>query len=146
MSDDEWAFSAPYLTLMTEDAPQREVFNGLRWLVRTGAPWRMLPHDLPPWYVVYQQTQRWLKGGVFEAMVQDLQELLRVTAANEQGLAQVAALTQHIQAVTSEHVELAYVDEGYSGDNTAQAAAQHGIHQKYVPLIQRGTLEHRNQP
>jgi transposase len=83
VSDDEWAFCAPYLTLMTEDAPQREyplreVFNGLRWLARTGAPWRMLPHDLPPWWVVYQQTQRWLKAGVFEALVHDLRELLRM--------------------------------------------------------------------
>jgi transposase len=65
VSDDEWAFVAPYLTLMTEDAPQREhplreVFNGLRWIVRTGAQWRMMPHDLPPWATVYQQTQRWL--------------------------------------------------------------------------------------
>ena len=47
VSDDEWAFVAPYLTLMTEDAPQRdyplrEVFNALRWLVRAGAPWRPL--------------------------------------------------------------------------------------------------------
>jgi transposase len=76
-SDDEWSFVAPYLTLMTEDAPQREhslreVFNGLRWIVRTGAPWRMMPHDLPPWAAVYQQTQRWLKAGVFEAIVNDL--------------------------------------------------------------------------
>jgi transposase len=68
VTDEEWAFVAPYLTLMREDAPQRdhplrEVFNGLRWLVRTGAPWRMLPHDLPPWYAVYQQTQRWLAAG-----------------------------------------------------------------------------------
>jgi transposase len=76
--DDEWAFVAPYLTLMTEDAPQRvhslrEVFNGLRWIVRAGASWRMMPHDLPPWEMVYQQTQRWIKAGVFEAMVHDLQ-------------------------------------------------------------------------
>jgi len=42
VSDEEWAFAAPNLTLMTEDAPQRdyplrEVFNGLRWIVRAGA-------------------------------------------------------------------------------------------------------------
>jgi transposase len=42
ISDDEWAFVAPYLTLMREDAPQRryplrEVLNGVRWVVRTGA-------------------------------------------------------------------------------------------------------------
>src|SRR5689334_22462375 len=82
VSDDEWAFVAPYLTLMTEDAPQREhalrdVLNGLRWLVRTGAQWRMMPNDLPPWYAVYQQTQRWLKAQVFEAIVRDLRMLLR---------------------------------------------------------------------
>jgi transposase len=83
ISDDEWSFVAPYLILMKEDAPQREhdlreVFNGLRWIVRTGAQWRMMPHDLPPWAAVYQQTQRWLKAGVFEAMVHDLRALLRL--------------------------------------------------------------------
>lgn len=83
VSDEEWSFVAPYLTLMTEEAPQREhslrdVLNGLRWLVRTGAQWRMMPHDLPPWSIVYQQTQRWLKAGCFEALVHDLRALLRV--------------------------------------------------------------------
>jgi transposase len=83
VSDDEWGFVAPYLTLMTEDAPQREhslreVFNGLRWIVRTGAQWRMMPHDLPAWAAVYQQTQRWLNAGVFEAIVDDLRAILRL--------------------------------------------------------------------
>mgnify|MGYP001817882679 CR=1 FL=1 len=83
VSDEEWAFCAPYLTLMTEQAPQREhdlreVFNALRYFVRAGCPWRMLPHDLPPWTVVYQQTQRWLKAGCFEAMAHVLRRLLRV--------------------------------------------------------------------
>lgn len=85
VSDEEWTFVAPYLTLMREDAPQREyslreVFNGLRYMVRSGATWRMMPNDLPPWPVVYQQTQRWLKAGVFEAMVHDLRALLRIAA------------------------------------------------------------------
>ena len=73
----------PYLTLMREDAPQREhdlreVFNGLRYIVRGGISWRMVPNDLPPWEIVYQQTQRWIAAGVFEAMVHDLRELLRM--------------------------------------------------------------------
>jgi transposase len=81
VSDDEWAFVAPYLTLMTEDAPQRthalrEVFNGLRYVVRGGISWRMVPNDLPPWHTIYQQTQRWLKAGVFEALVHDLRTLV----------------------------------------------------------------------
>ncbi len=56
------AFVAPYLTLMTEDALQhdhslREVFNAVRWIVRTGGAWLLMPDDLPPWYTVYQQTR-----------------------------------------------------------------------------------------
>lgn len=83
VSDDEWDFVAPYLTLMREDAPQREhslreVFNGLRYIVRGGISWRMVPNDLPPWEIIYQQTQRWIVAGVFEAMVHDLRELLRM--------------------------------------------------------------------
>ena len=69
VSDDEWAFVAPYLTMMKEDALQREhslreVFNGVRYIVCTGIQWRMMPNDLPPWYTVCQQTQCWLKAGV----------------------------------------------------------------------------------
>ena len=68
---------------MTADAPQRryplrEVFNALRYVVRGGIPWRMLPNDFPLWHVVYQQTQRWLIAGVFEAMVHDLREVMRL--------------------------------------------------------------------
>lgn len=47
VSDEEWAFVAPYLSLMTEEAPQREhslreVFNGQFWIIRAGASWRMM--------------------------------------------------------------------------------------------------------
>src|ERR671914_460599 len=84
VSEEEWAFAAPYLALVREDAPQRnhdlrEVLNGLRWVVRTGSPWRYMPHDLPPWEAIYQQTRRWLSAGVFEAMVHDLRTLLRLS-------------------------------------------------------------------
>jgi transposase len=83
VSNVEWAFMAPYLALIQEDAPQRdyclrEVFNGLRWLVRARATWRLMPHNLPPWWAIYQQTQRWLSAGVFEQMVHDLRMLLRL--------------------------------------------------------------------
>jgi transposase len=59
VSDEEWALIAPYVTLMSADAPHREhsmrvVFNGLRWIVWAGAAWPMMPHDLPPWYMMSQ--------------------------------------------------------------------------------------------
>jgi transposase len=83
VTDEEWSFVAPYLTLMSEDAPQREhdlrdVFDAMRWIVRTGSPWRYMPNDLPPWQAVYQQSQRWLAAGVFMAIIDDLRKLLRM--------------------------------------------------------------------
>lgn len=89
VSGEEWAFAVSYLTLMNEAVPQRkyplrELFNGLRYVARGGISWRMIPNDLPPWHAVYEQTQRWLAAGVFEQMVHDLRELLRVAAGRKQ--------------------------------------------------------------
>jgi transposase len=197
VSDEEWAFVAPYLILLPEDAGQRtyslrEVFNGLRWITRTGAPWRMMPNDLPPWYIVYQQTQRWLAAGCFTALADDLRLLLReaqgrnrqpsaaifdsrtlqstpesgsragydgakrrkgskvhaavdtlgnllallVTPANEQDRAQVGALAQAVQEATGQSVELAFVDQAYTGDTPTQEAKAHGIELAVVKLPQ----------
>ena len=67
---------------MREAAPQREhelraIFNALRWMVRAGCPWRLLPNDLPPWTAVHQQALRWIRAGCFEAMAHDLRMVLR---------------------------------------------------------------------
>src|ERR687889_308387 len=76
VSDEEWAFVEPYLVLIRPDSaqrqhPLREVFNALRWIVRAGSPWRLLPTNLPPWPVVYRQTRRWIEAGCFEAVTPD---------------------------------------------------------------------------
>ncbi len=196
VSDEEWEFCLPYLTLMREDAPQREhalraIFNALRWMVRAGCPWRLMPTNMPPWKAVYEQTQRWIQAGSFESMAHDLRKILRlvvekrraqpsaviidsrtvqstpesgaragydghkrrkgskvhiavdtlghllalkVTAANEQERAQVAELTRRVQEVTKQNVELAWVDQGYTGAEVASAAAENGIRLEVVKL------------
>ena len=58
VSDDEWTFVAPCLTLLKEVAtqriyPLRELFDAARWMVKAGCPWRLLPDDLPPWTTVH---------------------------------------------------------------------------------------------
>lgn len=193
VTDEEWAFVAPYLALCREDARQREyplrtVFDALRYMAKTGCHWRMLPNDLPPWPVVYQQMRRWIDARCFETIVEDLRILLReyagrkgqptavvldsrtlqstpesgarggydgakrrkgskvhaavdtlghllalhVTAADEQDRAQVAMLAEAVQEITGEHVALAYVDQGYTGQNAAEAADQHGMQLEVV--------------
>lgn len=44
----------------------------------------MIPHDLPPWPMVYQQTQRWLRAGVFEAIGNDLRAVRRLAAGRRE--------------------------------------------------------------
>jgi transposase len=63
VTDEEWEFVLPYLLLSREDSAHREhdlraVFNGVRYVARTGCPWRWMPNDLPPWSAVYQQMRR----------------------------------------------------------------------------------------
>ena len=195
VSDEEWALVAPYLTLLREDAGQREhalreVFNGLRYVVRSGCPWRLMPHDLPPWFAVYQQAQRWLSAGCFEQLAEDLRAVLRlaagrapeptaavldsrtlrsspesgeragydgakrkkgsklhmavdtlghllalhVTPADADDRAQVGRLARAVQAATGESVEVAFVDQGYTGEKPAAAAREHGIELEVVKL------------
>ena len=188
VADAEWEFLLPYLTLMREDAPQREhslrdQFDAMRYVVKTGCQWDFLPHDFPPWTAVYQQARRWIAAGVFEAITHDLRQMVRliedrepqptaaildgrtlqstpesggragydgakkkngskvhiavdtlgnllalkVTAANEQERAQVAELTARVQEVTGKTVEIAFVDQGYTGEAAADAAKTNGI-------------------
>ena len=195
VNSEEWAFVAPYLCLLPEECGQRkyllqEVFNALRYLVWAGCPWRGLPHDLPPWEMVYQQAQRWIKAGVFETMCHDLRCLLRamdgrdaqptavifdgrtlqstpesgeragydgykrkkgskthvavdtlghllalhVTPANEQERDQVEVLCEDVQQTTGGKVQHAFVDQGYTGERAAQAAADHGIELEVIKL------------
>jgi transposase len=88
VTDEEWWLVVPYLTLMCEDAPQREyplreLFNGLRYVIRYGIAWRAMPNDLPPWSAVYQQSQRWLAAGCFEALAHALRAVLRLAAGRD---------------------------------------------------------------
>lgn len=52
----------------------------MRYVVRTGCTWRYLPHDLPPWAACYQQWARWRDARVFEALTDDLRQLLRLNS------------------------------------------------------------------
>jgi len=58
----------------------REVFNGLRYVIKTGAPWHWMPNGPPPWAAVYQQAQRWPAAGYFQALAKDLRAVLRQSA------------------------------------------------------------------
>ncbi len=68
---------APYLTLCKEDAGQRGYPLRAVCVVRSGIAWRMMPNDLPPWHVVYQQMRRWMDADCFQMLIVDLRLLPR---------------------------------------------------------------------
>jgi transposase len=172
--------------------PLRDLFDAVRWMVKAGCPWRMLPGDFPPWTAVEQQAKRWMAAGCFEAMTHDLRAIARllhqrheqpsavvldgrtlqsspesgaragydgykrkkgskvhvavdtlghllalvVTPASEQERAQVDALAEQVQEAAGQNVDLAYVDQGYTGKTPAAAAAAHGIELEVVKLAE----------
>ena len=65
---------------------------------------------------------------------------LLMTPANKQKRAQVAELAARIQEVTDNPVEIAFVDQGYTGEQAAADAAAHGIQLEVakLPTVQRG--------
>jgi transposase len=60
------------------------LFNASRYVIRYGIAWRAMPNDFPPWSAVYQQAQRWLTAGCFEALAQDLRAMLRLAAGRKE--------------------------------------------------------------
>jgi transposase len=126
VGDEEWAFCAPYLTLMSEDAPQRDyplraVFNALRYMVRAGCPWRLLPNDLPPWWVVHQQAMRWIAAASFEAMAHDLRTILRIALGREHVVPTAAVLDSRTLQSTPESGGRA----GYDGAKRRKGSKVH---------------------
>ncbi len=195
VTDEEWELCAPYLTLMSPNAPQRRhcmraVFNAARYFVKTGCPWRYLPSDFPPYHTVFQQVGRWLEAGVLEAMAADLRMQARslegrrehpsamiadgrtvqsmpesgaragydgykkkrgskvhiavdtignllalvVTPANEQERAQIGELCRQAQEECGDNLQIAWVDQGYTGEEPAKAALEHGVELVVVKL------------
>ena len=98
----------------------------------------MMPLDLPPWPAVFRQMRRWLQAGCFEPMVHAALDTLgqlqalHVTHANEQDREQVGQLAQAVREISGQSVEMAYVDQGYSGSAPEQAAQTHGIQLEVV--------------
>jgi transposase len=52
----------------------RLVVNGILWILRTGAPWRDLPADYGPWQTCSTRFYRWVKAGVWERLLGELQQ------------------------------------------------------------------------
>ena len=63
-----------------EAYPKREILNAIFSLLRSGCSWRLLPHDLPPWRIVYHYFRQWQQEGTWQVMHDLLRGDVRVAA------------------------------------------------------------------
>ena len=82
ISDREWQFLEPLLPPPKPGGrpityPRREIINAIRYVLRTGCSWRMLPHDLPPWRTVFHYFRTWRRDGTWQRAHNALHATLR---------------------------------------------------------------------
>jgi putative transposase len=83
LSDGEWSYLSPFLpTSKATGRPRihsyREILNAIFYVLRSGCPWRLLPHDFPPWKTVFHYFRAWRLDGTWERMNRAIHERLRV--------------------------------------------------------------------
>ena len=85
LSDAEWEQLRPLLVPAGSRGrprkyPLREQVNAVRYLVRSGCSWRMLPHDFPPWNTVAKTYYTWVDSDIWASVNDTLREELRIQA------------------------------------------------------------------
>ena len=88
LTDQEWALIAPYVPTAKpggrpEKYPKREILDGIFYALRGGCAWRLLPHDFPPWQIVYQYFWRWRQDGTWQVMHDRLRGDVRVAVGKQ---------------------------------------------------------------
>jgi transposase len=79
MTDEEWAFFAPFLIENRSrggrpPSDHRRVLDGVFWIARTGSPWRDLPPEFGAWNSVFRQFRRWTETAVWDGILTALTE------------------------------------------------------------------------
>ncbi len=88
LSDIEWLILEPLLLAVLNPSNRgrprqvdlREIVNAIRYVLRTGCAWRLLPHDFPVWQTTYGYFRRWRDSDVWEQLNDNLRETVRLEA------------------------------------------------------------------
>src|SRR6188508_777871 len=83
LTDQQWQLISVFFTKSEKRGREqryelRRIIDGCFYVLRGGIPWRMMPHDLPPWEDVYYHLRTWRRKGTWERINQVLRERHRV--------------------------------------------------------------------
>ncbi len=90
LTDAEWELLEPLIPAISPEAvnvvyTRREIVNGILYVLRSGCPWRLVPHDLPAWGTLYDYFRTWRKEGIWDDVQKSLLKQVRHHAGREQG-------------------------------------------------------------
>ena len=82
LTERQWELLEPLIPAIGEGAAnvvytRRELVNGILYVLRSGCPWRLVPHDLPAWGTLYWSFRLWRNDGTWEEILHALRRQLR---------------------------------------------------------------------
>jgi putative transposase len=84
ISEAEWKIIEPMFSSHRSRHSKKEILNAIFYILRAGCPWRLLPHDFPPWQTVYSHFRDWQNLGLWEKMNEILRRLWRVKSGKKE--------------------------------------------------------------
>ncbi len=82
LTDEQWELVEPLLPAISSEAAyhvhsRREIVNAILYVLRSGCPWRMLPHEFAAWGTVYHYFRQWQREGVWDKLLHTLRKEVR---------------------------------------------------------------------
>jgi transposase len=107
LTDREWKLiepllPAPKLFGRPPRYRKRDILDAIFYAIRSGCAWRLLPHDLPPWRIVYYYFMVWRREGLWQRMHDTLRDKVRLRSGKKKPRLLRSSILRALKYLTTE--------------------------------------------